>query len=279
MCPIQKFYLIRVSGTYISLDQIARYWNYSWSEFLVQTLPLNIGSYQKYSWPESPINIFLLISVPDTESTPDQSLRYIYFSWSNCPIPKLLLIRVSGANITLDYRVLSKILLTRVSDKYISLDQRSRYRNYSWSEFLVQTLPLNIGSYQKYSWPESPINIFLLISVPDTESTPDQSLRYIYFSWSNCPIPKLLLIRVSGANITLDYRVRSKFTLIRVSNIDFSWSVCPIPKLLLIRVSGANIILDYRVQSYLLLATVSDTITSLDQFARYRNCSWLEFLV
>ena len=169
-----KLHLIRVSGTYISLDQCAWYRNYSWSEFLGQTLLLIIGSDQNYSWPESPIHIFLLISVPDTEITPDQSLRYIYFSWSVCLIPTLLLIRVSGANITIDYRVRSKLLLTRVSDTYIFLDECARYWNYSCSEFLVQTLLLIIGSYQKYSWPESPINIFLLISVLDTEITPDQ---------------------------------------------------------------------------------------------------------
>ena len=186
---------------------------------MVQTLLLIIGSYQYYSWPESPIKLFLLISVLDTEITPDQSLRYIYFSRSKCPILKLLLIRVSGANTTLEYRVLSKLLLTRVSDKYISLDRRARYRN--------------------YSWPESPINIFLLISVPDTEILPDQSLRNIYFSWSNCPILKLLLIRVSGANITFDYRVLSK----------------------------------------ILLTGVSDKFISLDRCARYRNYTWSESLV
>ena len=260
------------------------------------------------------------MSVPDTEITPDQSLRYIYFywpvclipklllfrvsvakitidyrvrskllltrvsdtyfSWWVCLIPKLLLIRVSVANITIDYRVRSKLLLTRVSDTYISLDQRSRYRNYSWSGFLVQTLLLIIGSDQNYPWPESPIPMFLLIRVPDTEEiTPDQSLWYIYFSWSVCLIPKLLLIRVSGANITIDYRVRSKLLLTRVSDTYFSWWVCLIPKLLLIRVSVANITIDYRVRSKLLLTRVSDTYISLDQRSRYRNYSWSGFLV
>ena len=144
-------------------------------------------------------------------------------------MPKLLLVRVSVANITIDYRVRSKLLLTRVSDTYISLDQLAGYQNYSWSEFLVQTLLLIIDSDQNYSWPESPIHIFLLINVPDIEYTPDQifwcnyysllkgpiiitpdpSLRYKYLSWSVYPIPKILLISVSGANITLYYRVQS----------------------------------------------------------------------
>ena len=183
MCPIQKLDLIRVSNTFFSFDQFARLRNCSWSEFLVQTLLLIIGSRHNYTWPESPRNILLLIGMLNTLINPDQSLRQIYFSWSVCPIQKLHLIRVSGT--------------------YISLDECARYRNYSWSEFLLQTLPLNIGSYQNYSRPQSPINKFLLISVPDTEITPNQSLRYIYFSWSVCPILKLLLIRVSGANITL----------------------------------------------------------------------------
>ena len=245
----------------------------------MQTLLLIIGSDQNYSGPESPIHIFLLISVPDTEITPDQSfwckhyyrlqgpiniipdqsLRYIYFSWSVCPIPKLLLIRVSGAIISLDYRVRSKLPLTRVSDTYISLDQCARYRNYSWSEFLVQLLLLIIGSDHNYSWPQSPIPITLLISLPDTEITPDQSFWCKHYSWLQGPI-----------KITPDQSLRYLY---------FPWSVSPIPKLLLIRISGANITLDYRVRSKLLRTRVSDTYISLDQCARYRNYSWSEFLV
>ena len=164
-------------------------------------LLLIIGSDQNYSTPESPIHIFLFICVPDTAITPDQSfwfehyswlygpiiftpdhsLRYKYLSWSFCPILELLLIRNSGANITPDYRVLSKKLLTRVSNTNISLYQYAR--NYSWSEFLMQTLLLIIGSYQNYSWPESPIHIFFLMSVPDTEISPDQSFWYKHYSW------------------------------------------------------------------------------------------------
>ena len=314
MCRIPQLLLIRVSGANItldyrvrsylllttvsdtntSLDQFVRYWNYCWSEFLVQTLLLIIGSDQNYSWPESPEQIFLFISMPEITPvqsfwckhyswskvppdqsfwckhyswlegpimfTPDNSLRYLYFSWSMSPIPKLLLIRVSGANITPDYRVLSKILLTRlsntnislyqcaryrnnswpellvltllliigsdrskllltrVSDIYISLDQWARHQNYSWSEFLVQILLLIIGSDQIYSRPESSIQIYLLISLPDTEITPDQSFH---------------------ANVSLDYRVWSK----------------------------------------LLLTRICDTYISLDQRSRYRNYSWSEFLV
>ena len=157
-----KLLLNKVSDTNISLDQFARYRNYSWSEFLVQKLLLIIGSDHK---------------------TPKQSLRYIYFSWSAFPIPKLFVIRVSSANINLDYSVRSKLLLTKVSDTNISLDQFARYRNYSWWEFLMQTLLLIIVSDQNHSWPESPIPIFLLISVPDTKITPDQSLWCNYYSW------------------------------------------------------------------------------------------------
>ena len=160
---MQKLHLIRVSGTYISLDKSARYWNFFWSEFLVQTLLFNVGSYQNYSRPESPINIFLLISVPDTEIRPNQSLQYIYFLWLVCQIPKLLLIRVSGANITLDNRFPSKLHLTRVSEKYISLDRRAQYINYSWSEY--------------------PVHKFLLIIVPDTEINPDQRFCCKHYSW------------------------------------------------------------------------------------------------
>ena len=169
----------------------------------MQTLLLIIGSDRNYSWPESPIHIFLLINVPDIEITPDQSfwcnyyswlkgpiiitpdhsLRSKYLSWSLYPIPKILLIRVSGANITIDHRVRSKLLLTRVSDTYFSLDQCARYRNYSWSEFLVQLLLLIIGSNHNYSWPQSPIQIFILISLPDTEITPGQSFRCKHYSW------------------------------------------------------------------------------------------------
>ena len=184
MCPIPKLDLIRVSNTFISFDQFARFRNCSWSEFLVQTLLLIIGSRQNYTWPESPrniflligvlntlitpdqespINILLLISVPDTEITPDQSIRYIYLSWSLCPILKLILIRDSVANISLEYRVLSKLLLTRISDKYTSLDQCARYRNSTWSE--------------------SPVRIFLLMSVPDIEITPDQSFWCKQYPW------------------------------------------------------------------------------------------------
>ena len=258
MCPIPKLLQIRVSGakftldyrvrskllqnkvsdTNISLDQFARYRNYSWSEFLVQTLLLIIGSDHK---------------------TLEQNFRYIYISRSAFPIPKPLVIRVSSANINLDYSVRSKLLLTRVFDTYISLDHCARYRNYSWSEFLVQTLLLIIGIDQ---------------------NKPDQSLRYTYFSWLVCPIPKSLLIRVSAANISLDYRDPIKITPDQSLRYKyFSWSLCPIMKIPLIRVSGANITFDYRVRSYLLLTTVFDTKTSLDQFARYRNYFWSEFLV
>ena len=151
----------------------SRYRNYSWSEcktFLITR------SYQNY------VQTLLLISIPDTEITPDRVL-------------------------TPDYRVRSKVLQTRVSNTsisheitpdqsfwcktyswlhsyqnyawpespIISPDQRSRYRNYSWSEFLLswsdvsganlllQNLLLITRSYQNYSWPESPINIFLSI--------------------------------------------------------------------------------------------------------------------
>ena len=204
----------------------------------MQKLLLIVGSDQNYSWPESPIFIFPLIREPDT---------------------KIILIRISCANITFDYRFRSSLLLTTVFDTKTSLDQCARYRDYFWSEFLVQTLLLIKGSNQNYSWPESPIKIFLLISLPDTEVTPDQSFWCKHYSWLYGLI-----------EITPDQNLLY---------INFSWSVCPIPKLLQIRVSGAKFTLDYRVRSKLLQDKVSDTNISLDQFARYRNYSWSEFLV
>ena len=169
----------------------------------MQLLLLIIGSDHNYSWPQSPIQPPPLISVPNTEITPDQSLwckhypwlkgpiiitpdhslRYKYLSWSVCPIPKLLLITASGANITVGYRVRSKLILTRVSDTYISLDQLARYQNYSWSEFLVQTLLLIIDYDQNYSWPMSPKQIFHLINLPETEITPGQIFWCKNYSW------------------------------------------------------------------------------------------------
>ena len=316
MCRIPQLLLIRVSGANItldyrvrsylllttvsdsntSLDQFARYWNYCWSEFLVQTLLLIIGSDQNYYWPESPEQIFFFISMPEITPvqsfwckhytwskvtpdqsfwckhyswlegpiifTPDHSLRYLYFSWSMSPIPKLLLIRVSGANITVDYRVPSNLLETRVFDTNMSLDKFAWYRNYSSSEFFMQTLVLIIESDRNYSWPESPINIFLLISVPDTKITPDQSLRYTNFSWSVCPIPKLLLVRVSGANITLDFRVLSKLLQTRVSDKyisldqcawykNYTWSESPVHIILLISVPDREITPDQSFWCYI----------------------------
>ena len=147
----------------------------------------------KTDWPFKGLSRSSPIRVSDRYISPDQTAWHINYSWSElpilkysqseCAIQKLLLIRVSGANITLHYWVRSKLLLTRVSDTYIPLDQFVRYRNYSWSKFLVQTLLLIIGPDQNYSWPESPIHKFLLISVPDTEITPDQSFWWSCYSW------------------------------------------------------------------------------------------------
>ena len=143
MSPIPKLLLIRVSGANITLD------------YRVRSIKI----------------------------TPDQNLRFLYFPWSVSPIPKLLLIRFSGANITLDYSVRSSLLLTRVFGTNISLDKFDWYWNYSRSEFFMQSLLLIVESDRNYSWPESAIHIFLLVSVPDTEVTPDQSFWCKHFSW------------------------------------------------------------------------------------------------